>query len=78
MAAFAPAHSVSGKVYNIACGKNHSLLETYLLLAMLIGFDRAPLLSLRRAMAISSTPWRSSPRQGRILVIFRLWDLSRV
>lgn len=29
LAAFALAHNVSEKVYNIACGKNYSLLETY-------------------------------------------------
>lgn len=32
----------SGKVYNIACGKNYSLLETYYLIALLIGFDKEP------------------------------------
>jgi nucleoside-diphosphate-sugar epimerase len=42
LAAFAPAHKVSGKVYNIACGKNYSLLETYHLLSRLIGFHKEP------------------------------------
>jgi UDP-glucose 4-epimerase len=42
LAAFAPAQKVSGKVYNVACGKNYSLLETYYLLAHLIGFEKEP------------------------------------
>lgn len=42
-AAFAPARDVNGKVYNIACGESHSLLETYYTLARLIGFERDPL-----------------------------------
>ena len=29
-------------MYNIPCGKNNSLLETYYPLAMLIGFDKEP------------------------------------
>ena len=41
-AAFAPASKVNGNVYNIACGQNHSLLDTYYLLANLIGFDKQP------------------------------------
>lgn len=44
LAAFAPAKAVSGNVYNVACGKNYSLLETYYLLANLIGFDGEPAL----------------------------------
>jgi hypothetical protein len=43
------------RVYNIACGKISSLLETCCLLALLIRFDKE-LLSPRRAMAIFSTP----------------------
>lgn len=42
LAAFAPADKVSGKIYNIACGKNYSLLETYELLAHLIEFRKLP------------------------------------
>lgn len=42
LAAGAPAQNVSGKVYNVACGKSYSLLETYYLLAHLIGFDQEP------------------------------------
>jgi UDP-glucose 4-epimerase len=47
-AASAPAQSVSGNVYNIACGKNYSLLDTYYLLAHLIGFDHEPVFTLPR------------------------------
>jgi nucleoside-diphosphate-sugar epimerase len=42
LAAAAPAAVVSGNVYNVACGKSYSLLETYRLLAQLVGFDREP------------------------------------
>ncbi|HTV04873.1 MAG TPA: SDR family oxidoreductase [Acidobacteriaceae bacterium] len=42
LAAWAPAASVSGKVYNIAGGVNYSLLETYYLLAHLIGLHKQP------------------------------------
>lgn len=38
LAAWAPAERVSGKVYNIACGERHSLLETYEILAELLSF----------------------------------------
>jgi nucleoside-diphosphate-sugar epimerase len=48
LAAFAPAQNVSGKVYNIACGENYSLLETYYLLAHLIGFDKEPVFAAPR------------------------------
>jgi nucleoside-diphosphate-sugar epimerase len=48
LAASAPAQHVSGNVYNIACGKNYSLLETYNLLAHLIGFDKEPVFGPRR------------------------------
>lgn len=48
LAAFAPAHAVSGNVYNIACGKSYSLLDTYHLLARLIGFDKKPIFSAPR------------------------------
>lgn len=41
-AAFAPAAKVSGNVYNVACGKSYSLLDTYYLLADLIGFEGQP------------------------------------
>jgi UDP-glucose 4-epimerase len=42
LAAWAPAGNVSGKVYNIAGGVNYSLLETYYLLAHLIGLNKQP------------------------------------
>lgn len=48
LAAFAPAKDVSGNVYNIACGRNYSLLETYYLLAEMIGFDKKPTLGAPR------------------------------
>ena len=43
LAGAAPAKAVGGNIYNIACGKNYSLLETYYLLAQLIGFQKEPL-----------------------------------
>jgi nucleoside-diphosphate-sugar epimerase len=42
LAASAPAQNVSGKVYNIACGTQWSLLDTYHLIARLTGFDGEP------------------------------------
>lgn len=42
LAAWAPAEAVNGKVYNIASGENYSLLETYYLLAHLIGIRKQP------------------------------------
>lgn len=42
LAAFAAGEKVSGRVYNIACGERVSLLETYRILADMIGFDEAP------------------------------------
>ncbi|HEX5234124.1 MAG TPA: SDR family oxidoreductase [Silvibacterium sp.] len=47
-AAFAPTMDVNGKVYNIACGENHSLLDTYYTLAHLIGFEGDPLFAPTR------------------------------
>jgi UDP-glucose 4-epimerase len=49
LAAFAPAQNVSGKVYNVACGRNYSLLETYNLLAHLIGFNQGPVFAPPRS-----------------------------
>lgn len=48
LAASAPAQDVSGNVYNVACGKNYSLLETYYTLAHLIGFDQQPVFASPR------------------------------
>ena len=48
LACSAPAQDVSGKVYNIACGENHSLLDTYYRLAGLIGFDKDPVFGAPR------------------------------
>lgn len=42
LAAVAPAEKVAGKVYNLACGERHSLLETFKILAELIGFGGQP------------------------------------
>lgn len=43
LAASAPAGNVCGNAYNVACGKRYSLLETYYLIADLIGFKKQPL-----------------------------------
>lgn len=48
LAAAAPSAVINGNVYNVACGKNYSLLETYQLLAQLIGFDKEPVFSSPR------------------------------
>src|SRR6202522_875862 len=39
----APAEKVAGRVFNVACGQQHTLKEIYQLLAKLIGFARPPL-----------------------------------
>ena len=38
LALAAPASAVAGRVFNIACGQRHSLVETYRLLAQLTGY----------------------------------------
>jgi UDP-glucose 4-epimerase len=38
LAVVAPAGDVAGRVFNIACGERHTLNETYMLLAKLMGF----------------------------------------
>jgi UDP-glucose 4-epimerase len=43
LACAAPAEKVAGKVFNAACGGQHTLKEIYQLLAKLIGFDLPPL-----------------------------------
>jgi nucleoside-diphosphate-sugar epimerase len=43
LACAAPAEKVAGKVFNVACGGQHTLKEIYQLLTKLIGFDRPPL-----------------------------------
>ena len=43
LACAAPAEKVAGKVFNTACGGQHTLKEIYQLLAELTGFDRPPL-----------------------------------
>lgn len=42
MAATAPAEKVAGKVYNLACGERHSLLDTFHTLAEITGFSGQP------------------------------------
>lgn len=48
LAATAPAQEVSGKAYNVACGRRFSLLETYYLIADMIGFKKQPLFASPR------------------------------
>jgi UDP-glucose 4-epimerase len=48
MAATAPAETVSGKVYNLACGERHSLLDTFRMLAEMTGFAGAPIFGSAR------------------------------
>jgi nucleoside-diphosphate-sugar epimerase len=48
LAASAPGEKVSGKVYNIACGESHTLLETYEILARLTGFGESPIFAALR------------------------------
>jgi UDP-glucose 4-epimerase len=43
LACAAPAEKVAGKVFNVACGAQHTLKEMYQLLGNLIGFDHPPL-----------------------------------
>ena len=43
LACAAPASRVAGKVFNIACGGQHSLKEIYRILAELIGYELPPL-----------------------------------
>jgi len=48
LAASAPACKVNGNVYNVACGENYSLLETYYMLAHLIGLNKQPIFAAPR------------------------------
>lgn len=43
LASEAPAEKVAGRVFNIACGEQHSLHEIYEVLAKMIGFHEPPL-----------------------------------
>lgn len=43
LASAAPARQVAGKVFNVACGSQHTLKEIYRLLAKLIGYELPPL-----------------------------------
>lgn len=43
LACAAPAEKVAGKVFNVACGGQHTLKDLYRLVAALIGFDQPPL-----------------------------------
>ena len=42
LACAAPADKVAGRVFNIACGRQQTLNDTYRVLATLTGFDRPP------------------------------------
>jgi nucleoside-diphosphate-sugar epimerase len=42
LAASAPASACAGRVFNIACGERHTLLETYAVLAELLRFPYPP------------------------------------
>lgn len=42
LALAAPASTVAGRVFNVACGQRHSLGETYRLLAQLTGYAQPP------------------------------------
>ena len=42
LACAAPADRVAGRVFNIACGRQHTLNDIYRVLAKLTGFDRPP------------------------------------
>jgi nucleoside-diphosphate-sugar epimerase len=48
LACAAPADKVAGKVFNVACGGQHTLKEIYRLLAELIGFAQPPLFGAAR------------------------------
>jgi nucleoside-diphosphate-sugar epimerase len=48
LAAAAPAEKVSGRVYNIACGERHTLLETFNELARITGFSGQPIFASAR------------------------------
>jgi nucleoside-diphosphate-sugar epimerase len=43
LACAAPAARVAGKVFNIACGRQHTLQEMYQLVANMVGFAGPPL-----------------------------------
>jgi nucleoside-diphosphate-sugar epimerase len=43
LACAAPSEKVAGKVFNIACGSQHTLKEMYVLIAEMIGFAQPPL-----------------------------------
>ena len=48
LACTAPPDRVAGKVFNVACGGQHTLKDIYRLLAKLIGFDHPPLYAAAR------------------------------
>lgn len=43
LATLAPAEKMAGKVFNIACGERHALIDVYRALAEIVGYDEAPL-----------------------------------
>jgi len=44
----APAASIAGRVFNIACGQRYSLLQLFETLAVLTGYTKAPTFTTRR------------------------------
>lgn len=48
LAAFAPAHKVSGNVYNVACGTSYTLLQTFEILAEILSFRDRPVFGAAR------------------------------
>lgn len=48
LAAEAPAERVSGNVYNVACGESHTLMETYRLIAGMVGHGGTPIFTTPR------------------------------
>jgi UDP-glucose 4-epimerase len=49
LACTAPAHDVSGRVFNVATGTRCTLNETFRLLARIVGYDRQPTYSAPRS-----------------------------
>jgi nucleoside-diphosphate-sugar epimerase len=49
LAAAAPAKTVAGRVYNAACGRRHTLLETHSMLCKILGRSDVPIFGPPRA-----------------------------
>ena len=64
LAASAPSEEASGKIFNIACGESHTLLEAYQIIADLLHFTRKPrFLPTRKGDARHSLADISSARE---------------